>query len=228
MYETLTPWHECMSAWGVNPFADDMILAFLADIGIDGGLAIDQFTADYYDAKSWYNSIGEVQRLIKATISINRSKYDAMIAGLPYGQQRRKIRTPDITKTIDGSSTGTTTNDRRQTQTQIDTPTNYTSTRTHSVNPYDNPGWQDESKDVSVDSGSRTVLTSYSGDPDTMTNTATGQRTDTETGTETTTETITGTLNAKEAAEVLQMGLTVFREFERDLAAKLFVQLWEV
>lgn len=224
MYESLKPWHEVLESWGVNPFLQ--ILDFLTEIGIDGDIALSSFTSDYWDALTWYDSIGDTQRIMQATLSENRMLYDAMIDGMPYAQIRRKTRTPDLTRSTTGSSTGSSTAQRNQSVTTTDTPNNYTTTSINSVNPYDNPGWQNDRKNETTETGSRSTTTSYTGAPDSATSTTSGSRTDTETGTETTTETITGSMDPAAAAELIELGLTVFGKYKKDLAKRIFLQVW--
>lgn len=224
MYEDLKPWHEVLEAWAVNPFLQ--ILDFLTEIGIDGDIALSSFTSDYWDALTWYDSIGDTQRIMQATLSENRLIYDAMIDGMPYAQIRSKTRTPDLTRSTTGSSTGSSTAQRNQSVTTTDTPNNYRTTSINSVNPYDNPGWQDDRKNETTETGSRSTTTSYAGTPDTASSTMTGSKTETETGTETTTETITGSMDPAAAAELIELGLTVFGKYKKDLAKRLFLQVW--
>lgn len=224
MYDDLTPWHTVAEAWETNPF--NTIQTWLDDIGIDSALAMRSFTADYYDALTWYTDIGDAQTIIRATLAENHLLYDAMQDGMPYAQIRKKIRTPEITRAMTGTSKSSSSAQRKQTITSTDTPQNFKSTSTNSVNPYDNPGWTDETKNEYTETGSRTTQTSYSGDPDTASSSASGSRTDTETGTETTTEMITGSMDAAAAAELLELGLTIFGKYKKDLARKLFLQVW--
>ena len=224
MYETLKPWHEVLEAWGVNPFLK--ILDFLTEIGIDGEIALSSFTSDYWNALTWYDRIGDAQRIIVATLSENRMLYDAMIDGMPYAQVRKKTRTPNLTRSTSGTSSGSSTAQRNQSITTTDTPNGYKTTSINSVNPYDNPGWQDDRKNETTETGSRSTTTSYAGTPDTATSTTTGSKTESEPGTETTTETITGSMDPAAAAELIEMGLTVFGKYKKDLAKKLFLQVW--
>jgi hypothetical protein len=224
MYDDLKPWHEVLEAWDVNPFLQ--ILDFLTEIGIDGDIALSSFTSDYWDALTWYDSIGDTQRIMQATLSENRLLYDAMIDGMPYAQIRTKTRTPDLTRSTTGSSSGSSTAQRNQTVTTTDTPNNYRTTSINSVNPYDNPGWQDDRKNETTETGSRSTTTSYTGTPDTASSTMTGSMTESETGTDTTTETITGSMDPAAAAELIELGLTVFGKYKKDLAKRLFFQVW--
>ena len=224
MYDDLKPWHEVLEDWDVNPFLT--ILDFLTEIGIDGDIALSSFTADYWDAMTWYDSIGDTQRIMQATLSENRLIYDAMIDGMPYAQIRQKTRTPDLTRSTTGSSTSSSTAQRNQPVTTTDTPNNYRTTSINSVNPYDNPGWQDDRKNETTETGSRSTTTSYTGTPDTASSTTTGSKTETETGTDTTTETITGSMDPAAAAELIELGLTVFGKYKKELAKRLFLQVW--
>lgn len=224
MYDDLKPWHEVLEDWDVNPFLT--ILDFLTEIGIDGDIALSSFTADYWDALTWYDSIGDTQRIMQATLAENRLLYDAMIDGMPYAQIRRKTRTPDLTRSTTGTSTGSSTAQRNQAVTTTDTPNNYKTTSVNSVNPYDNPGWQDDRKNETTETGSRSTTTSYTGTPDTASSTTTGSKTESETGIETTTEMITSNMDAAAAAELIELGLTVFGKYKKDLAKRLFLQVW--
>lgn len=224
MYDDLKPWHEVLEDWGVNPFLQ--ILDFLTEIGIDGDIALSSFTADYWDALTWYDSIGDMQRIMQATLAENRLLYDAMIDGMPYAQIRRKTRTPDLTKTTTGTSTGISNAQRNQSVTTTDTPNGYKTTSINSVNPYDNPGWQDDRKNETTETGSRSTTTSYTGTPDTATSSTSGSKTETELGTETTTEMITNNMDAAAAAELIELGLTVFGKYKKDLAKRIFLQVW--
>lgn len=224
MYENLKPWNEVLAAWDVNPFLQ--ILDFLTEIGIDGEIALASFTADYYDAMTWFDRISDAQKIIVSTLAENRPLYDAMIDGMPYAQVRQKTRTPDLTRSTTGSSSGSSTAQRNQSVTTTDTPNGYKTTSINSVNPYDNPGWQDDRKNETTETGSRATTTSYAGTPDTATSTTTGSKTESETGTETTTETITGSMDPAAAAELIELGLTVFGKYKKDLAKRLFLQVW--
>lgn len=158
----------------------------------------------------------------------------------------------ETTGSSSSSSSGTSA--INQTATTTETPQGWQETRLHSVNPYDNPGMQPDNQDQISRTGSTQTTTVYSGNPDATTTTATGSdsssttgsrtttdnrttsttETRTETGTDTTTTTIhrTGddgreTAQQLIAAEIdLADRLNIYRIIARDIAAKLFLQVW--
>lgn len=209
-----------------NPFT--AISHILTDLGIDAADAFNHFTLDYHDAMCFFSDYSQIYSIISMVGITNGSKYNALIASYPFTQKHTKIRAPDITHEIEASSSGSADVTRRQTETQTETPIEYGQTRTHSVAPFDTTNFKSEYQDTITNNGSRTVSTSYSGDPDHTDSESTGTRTDTESGIETTTETTIGSdrLTLADTMADMQAAATIWQIIERDIAAKLFLQVW--
>ena len=209
-----------------NPFT--AITTLLQDLSITPADAFAHFTLDYHDAMCFFSDYSQIYSIISMVGIANGSKYNALIGSYPFAKKHTKIRTPDITHEIEASSSGSADVTRNQTETQTETPTEYGQTRTHSVAPYDTTTFKAEYQDSITNNGSRTVSTAYSGNPDHTESESSGSRTDTETGTETTTETTIGSdrLTLAETMADMQAAATIWQIIERDIAAKLFLQVW--
>ena len=209
-----------------NPFT--AISQILTDLGITAPDAFNHFTLDYHDAMCFFSDYSQIYSIISMVGITNASKYNALIGSYPFTTKHTKIRTPDITRSVEASSSGSANVTRGQTETQTETPNEYGQTRTHSVAPYDTTTFKAEYQDSITNDGSRTVSTSYSGDPDHTESESSGTRTDTESGTETTTETTIGSdrLTLAETMADMQGAATIWQIIERDIAAKLFLQVW--
>lgn len=226
MNDFLTPWADVSAGLSSNPFGQ--ISSLLASINMDTAAAWWQFNEDYHDADTWYTDQAEILKIFEIVANANKPKYQALVDNYPFSETRRKVRTPNITRELEASSSGSADVTRKQTETQTETPIGYGQTRTHSVAPYDTTTLKAEYQDSITNNGSRTVSTSYSGDPDHTESESSGSRTDKETGTETTTETVIGSdkLTMAEAMADMAAAANIFSIIERDLAAKLFVQVW--
>lgn len=226
MNDFWTPWAKVSADLTSNPF--EQISTLLASINMDTDAAWWQFNEDYHDADTWYTDQAEILKIFEIVANANKTKYQALVDTYPFSEMRRKVRTPDLTRELTASSTGSADVQRKQTETQTETPIGYGQTRTHSVAPYDTTTFKAEYQDSITNNGTRTVSTSYSGDPDHTESESSGTRTDTETGTETTTETVIGSdkLTMAEAMADMAAAANIFSIIERDIAAKLFVQVW--
>ncbi len=166
-------------------------------------------------------------------IAVYAKEYDAL-EDLALNERYSSIRTPDLTRetTSEGQSSGTVKNN--QSRSTTDSPNGFQTQNVHSVNPYDGTGFRTESQDISSETGTRTTTESYSGQPDQTSSTSSGESTTTEKGTETITHTLTrsGSDGRRTLQELAQQEFTlaermnIFRIIERDLAAKLFLQVW--
>lgn len=248
------------------PFAD-----ILVSIGLDTLSAMTAFTVDFATAKCMYTD-EYILKIFEIVYNTNKIKYEKLVAvaTAEYNpidnynmiESSTDVRTPDLINqltlntTIDMTDTRTTTTEGDSTTTSklnqikntTETPNNYTETSTHAVNPYDNPGFTDESKDTTVQYGSRTVSESYSGNADettvnagsTVTNSGgtftknSGINTNKETGTDTTEHELTrrGNIGVTTSQQMLESELALaakmnlFRIIEQDIASKLFLQVW--
>lgn len=253
-----------------NPFSG-VWTEILSALGLDDLAALDTFTIDFESAISRYTD-EYIQKLFTIIFKTNELKYKKLIsaATAEYNpidnynmvEKSTDTRTPDLTNKLTLNTTvamtdsretttkgdSTTSNKLNQTKNTTETPNNYTETATHAVNPYDNPGFTDESKDTTVQSGTRTVSESYSGNADettinsgsTVTNSGgtstvnSGTNTNTETGTDTTEHELTrrgniGVTTSQqmlEAEMALAAKMNIFKIIEQDIAEKIFLQVW--
>lgn len=130
-------------------------------------------------------------------------------------------RRPNLTTTSNSSS------ERKQSQTSTTTPLT-TETTTHSVNPYDNTGMQQQTQDATSMTGSNTTTISFTGQPDTASGTTT------RTGSETLEHSATRkgrdgrfTLSQIiEEAELSAARLDILDIIINDLADQIFLQVW--
>lgn len=226
MNDSLKPWREVSATITDNPFS--LLSALLTSINMDVDAALWQFNEDYHDADTWYTDQADILKIFEIVASSNKTKYQALVDTYPFSEMRQKVRTPSITHSVAASSSGSASVTRNQTETQTETPNGYGQTRTHSVAPFDTETLKNEYQDSITNNGTRTVSTSYSGSPDLTSSSSSGSRTDTETGTETTTETVIGSdkLTMAEAMADMAAAANIFTIIERDIAAKLFVQIW--
>ena len=213
------------------------------------------FMIDYAEAKCIYTHVA-LPTVGKKTAATNAKKYDKLIAiyNAEYNplenydrvEESTHTRVPDLTKTethdtstvLDAEGTVDTKNN--QTATTTTTPTNYGSTTTKRVSPYDMTGYKDAEQTETTMEGSQSVATSYAGDPDhtattnDATTTVTGDITTTEEGTDTTTIESNvhgniGVMSSQQMAEqeiALAQKMAIFKTMERDLAAAILLQVW--
>lgn len=243
----------------------------LEALGMDINVAWLMFSRDYDNAYTIYDD-DMIYSIWREVYQANYLKYQKFIAAaiaeyepienynmIEVGQD---IRTPNLTNQMTLNTTAAMTDTRstqvyshaentsqiNQTRTNTDTPSNYTTTSTHKVNPYDNPGFVNAEEDVSVQTGSRTNTETYSGNPDTSTTsgnssttnsggtstTNTGTNTSTATGTEKNDHHLTrrGNIGVTTSQQMLESELALaekmnlFRIIEQDIASKLFLQVW--
>lgn len=243
----------------------------LSEINLDTTAALDVFTIDYETAVSRYTD-EYIIKIFELVYNTNKTKYDKLIsvATAEYNpidnynmvESSTDARTPDLTNQLTLNTTtamtdtrttttegdSTTTNKLNQTKSTTETPNNFTETSTHEVNPYDNPGFVNESKDTSVQSGTRTVAESYSGNADettvnagtTITNSGgtstvnSGTNTSKVTGTDTTEHELTrrGNIGVTTTQQMLESEMSlaekmnIFKIIEQDIAEKVFLQVW--
>lgn len=271
---TITPYNDKYRKWGDidlsgNPFAQWQTV--LATLGIDIDAALQFFTLDYYSAVTNYSD-PYIMVVFGQVLTTAGDKYTRMIAAAKASynpihnvdatETYTDVRTPDLQKELTLNTTTAMTDTRsstltlntttsssiNQTRTTTDTPNNLKSTNTHSVNPYDDTGYHEESKDESIQTGSTQQTESYTGNPDTTQNTGTnttqnsggtsttntGTNTETDTGTETVEHNsrrygnIGVTSSQKLVNEELDLAdrLNIFKVIEQDIAKKLFLQVW--
>lgn len=232
MYRTLTPWNEVESTFDLpseNPFA--VFSSRLTALGIGTGEALEIFTRDYYDAECFFKNYTEVLDAFRNVHFLIDQRLDVIISNYPFNTVKQRTRAPNLTRSVSASSSGSADVSRNQTETQTETPKdNYGQERLHQVQPYDANTMSDEYKDTVTNKGSKEITTTYTGSPDHTASSSSGSRTDTETGTETITEKTIGKpgQSIAEAMEDYAAAMDVFRMIEREIAAKIFLQIWRL
>ena len=228
---------------------------WLDELSISIHDAATYFFIDFAEARCPYEDI-VLPTLGKKTAAINAKKYDKMIAiyNATYNplenydrtEESTHERVPELTRTethdttTQTDTTSNTTSAIHQTATTTTTPTNYGTTTTRKVSPYDSTGYQNAEQTDSIMSGSQAVATAYSGNPDTTDITAgstvgvTGDITTSETGTDTTTISSNihgniGVTSSQQMAEqelALAAKMAIFKVIEQDLADAVLLKVW--
>lgn len=235
-------WTDIISVTGAPNFWS-VFETLLTAIGLTVEDADRAFELDYEEAITTYAN-SSIEKVFNSVYLTNLKKYQKMIAvyaedydaleDLYYNETYTDLRTPNLQSatTSTGSASGTVKNN--QTRTTTETPNGWQTQNIHSVNPYDNSGMRSESQDISTESGTRSSAESWSGTADQTSSTSSGSQTTTETGTETITHTATkhgnnGGHTLQELAEqefTLAARMNIFKIIEKDLAAKVFLQVW--
>lgn len=268
----LRTWHEITGKIENQfEFWNEYWAELLENLGLTVHTAWETMQYDYASAVTRYDDddINLIFRLVynnnylkyKKLVTVATAEY-APIDNYNMTESSTDVRTPDLTNQVTLNTTSATTDTRsttsngtsnttsaiNQTKTTTDAPQNFKETSTHSVNPYDNPGFTIEYKDETTQEGTRNVQESYSGNPDTTavtssntstnsggTSTAnTGTNTSIETGTETNIHRLTrsGNIGVTTSQQMLESELiladkmNLFKIIEQDLASKLFLQVW--
>lgn len=185
-----------------------------------------------------------ITQIFLSNLIANKKKYDELIdfyeeTFYPFDDFYKSetydhTRTPNLSSGSTSTGTGSATSKHNETRTTTTTPTDYTTTTTHSVDPFDASGMRAESKDASVESGSRATTETYSGSPDTTTSTSSALSTVTTTGTDRNQydKDIHGRSGRRPTSEVVQDGLLaaalhdVLDIIINDIADQIFLQVW--
>lgn len=231
MYSTLKPWHEIAETFEYtqNPFHP--YINILTEIGMPEGTALSLFTRDYYSALCFYDSYEEIELAFLDILQMITQKYETLLENYPFSELKRRVRTPNLTRSMSASSSGSADVSRNQTETQTEEPLQgYGQTRTHSVSPYDagTNDFKGEYKDEVTNTGKKQLTTTYTGSPDHTASSSSGSRSDTETGTETTTETTIGKagMSMQEMLQDYALAKPIFKMIEEEIAKKIFLQVW--
>ena len=185
-----------------------------------------------------------IRQLFISNLTANKRKYDELIEFYeenfyPFSDYYRNekyehIRTPDLESSSSSSATGTATTERNQTRTETKTPDEYTTERTHKVDPFDETGLRNESQDITVESGSSSITESYDGDPDLTQTTNSAISTILTTGTDHNKydKIIHGRNGQRPTSEVVEDGLLAAAMHDildiiiGDIADQIFLQVW--
>lgn len=226
----LTRWADVYPTLQDNPFGQ--ISNFLDALGFDTSTEgmdnlINDFNWCYADALCYFTAESDINQIFKM-ILLNSEKYFVAQKLYTATKTETRIREPDLTTSTHGSANGKTTMNRKQTETQTETPNSYGMDKTHKVNPYDNPGLTEAYKDETLYKGTKTISTSFTGNPDESVSTSSANSSTSETGTDTTTITTIGSdgKTLAEQIEGIEAVNTLWQMIKADIAKKLFLQVW--
>lgn len=201
------------------------------------------FLIDYEIAQTSYTD-GYISIIFNSVYQTNREKYMRMAAAaiaeynplynVDANERYTDVRTPNLTTETytTGNSSGTVKNN--QTRTTTDNGGDYHNITDSKRDPYDGSGLRTDGQTDTHATGSRSSSESYSGEADTTSSTSTGSGTTTATGTETITHTLRryGNIGVTSSQSLitqeleLSQKLNIFKVIEKDIAAKLFIQVW--
>lgn len=224
-----------------NPWT--VFTSILTTLDLDTSAASSYFLIDYQNALTVYTN-DYIIRIFYLVYETNKKKYDKLLSvytatynpiqNYDMTETSTDIRTPDLESSSESSTSSNVMMKNNQSRTSTDTPNNYTETSVHSVNPYDNSGLRIESENANSISGSRTTTESFAGNADESSTTGTATSTTTTSGTDTNTHTLSrsGNIGVTTSQQMLESEIqladkmNIFRIIERDIAAKLFLQVW--
>lgn len=226
---------------------------YLTPLGFTEELAAIAFIQDYYSAWCPYND-AYIAPIFQRVALENRKKYEKLVAiysaeyeplvNYDRHETESSTRTPNLTTSRLGNSQAidNRTITKNQTETRADIAVapegggEWQEETLSSVTPYDSTAFADTEKTVRKETGHRETQTSYTGtgDTDNVTRSGTDSSTTTETGTDKNVRRLDvsgniGTVTAQDMAEqelALAEKMNIFRIIEKDIAAKLFLQVW--
>lgn len=227
-------------------------LSWLETLGFSQSNAADAFLQDYGGAWCPWDD-DKIPEVFQRVALENKRKYDmacAIFAAeyeplVNYERTESEIdtRTPNLTTAHSGQNAvqEARATKNNQTEHRADKPKandgeTWQETTTRSVAPYNTIDFSGSEKEERTETGWRETETHYTGEADTenTTRNTTDASTVTETGTDTHARSLTakgniGTMTVQDMANQeldLAERMNVFRTIERDLAAKLFLQVW--
>lgn len=228
---------------------------YLTPLGFTEELAAMAFLQDYYSSFCpWSDE--EIPNVFQRVALENNKKYEKLcsiysavydpILNYDRTDEETTTRTPDLTTERSGETSGSENRETQKNQVEhrADKPaapegSTWSETTETSVSPYDassNEDYYAREKVERTETGWRDTETSYTGEPDTesTTHSGTDSSTTTETGTDETVRELhsygnIGSMSSQTLAEqelALAEKMNIFRTIEKDLAAKLFLQVW--
>lgn len=245
--------HTICEAFDVLPF--DNFQPWLETLGIGESNASVNFLCDYYSAKCKYTD-DWILHIFQRVAQENAKKYDKLVSiwaaeynpieNYDRSEESTHTRTPDLQREISSSASeesggsSSTETERKQTRTTTDSAGDYVTTVQQSIAPEDTDTVHLQTETTTTPTGSSTQTETYTGQPDTSSTTTSGERstsgssTQTETGTETTVieSRIHGNIGVRSAQELAEQEMAlagkmnIFKVIEKDLAEKLFIQVW--
>lgn len=202
----------------------------LGEISVSSTQACNRMLQLYENAITTYTD-GYIEEIFANNLATNGKKFAELVklhsddldvlSPVDMTETFTDTRRPNLTTQSNSSS------ERKQSQTSTTTPLT-TETTTHSVNPYDNTGMQQQTQDATSMTGSNTTTISFSGQPDTASGTTTRSGT----------ETLEHSASRKgrdgrftlsqiiEEAELSAARLDILDIIINDLADQIFLQVW--
>lgn len=227
MMETLTPWKDVVQTLQTNPFSKiSLILQYIGITINEYDDCLADFNRDYYDAMCFFDDESIIYSVFES-MKLDFQKYMTAYDLSTTTESETRKRIPNLTNKTTGFASGSSRVTRNQTQTQTETP--YTNeTDTHKVTTYENNALNTASEDTHKKTGTQTIETSYTGQPDETSTSSSGASTTTETGTDTVEITRFGTptKTVLDQMEAFDHAKTVWAMIKTDLAKKLFIQVW--
>lgn len=201
------------------------------------------FNFDYADAWTDYDD-ATILNIFDMVYQVNRLKYlsmaNAIIAeynplyNVDATETYTDTRRPNLTATTttSGSSSGSIKNN--QTRTTTDNPGTYSEITANSRDPYDGSGLRVDQQSETHATGTRNTAESYSGEPDTTSTTTSGSSTEQRTGSETLEHSARryGNIGVTSSQSLVSQEIdlaarrNLLNVIFKDIAAKLFIQVW--
>lgn len=221
----------------------DFFTEVLELLNITSAEATSYFNFDYADAWTDYDD-ATISNVFDMVYQSNRLKYMSMADAITaeynplynadVTEAYTDTRRPNLiaTTTTSGSSSGTIKNN--QTRTTTDNGGTYHEISDNKRDPYDGSGLRTEGQTDTHAEGSRTSSESYSGEPDTSSTTTSGTATEQRTGSETIEHNLRryGNIGVTSSQSLVTQELdlaarrNVLKVIFKDIAAKLFLQVW--
>lgn len=225
-------WDECFNLYS----------GIFQALGVDYQIATDRMIQNYEQAVSVYTD-EYIKLIFTNNYYANAKKYAELLAlydsdidifsPVSMTESYTDLRTPNLSSSSSSTGSGSTQSSTNQSRTSTTTPAT-TTTNIHSVNPYDDTGLRTETQDATSETGTRTTVESYSGQPDSMTSSSTASSTVTSTGTETIKHDLTrsgrdGRFSISEIidqAEESAQKLNILDMILEDIANQILIQTW--
>lgn len=221
----------------------DFFTEVLELLNITSAEATSYFNFDYADAWTDYDD-ATISNIFDMIYQTNRLKYMSIanavtaeynpLYNADVTETYTDTRRPNLTATTttSGSSSGTVKNN--QTRTTTDNGGTYHEISDNNRAPFDGSGLRTEGQTDTYAEGSRTSSESFSGEPDTSSTTTSGTATEQRTGSETIEHNLRrfGNIGVTSSQSLITQELdlaarrNVLKVIFKDIAAKLFLQVW--
>lgn len=225
----------------INPFG--IYETFLINVGCSSDEALDYFSINYEKQVCVYTN-ETISNLFRLNYYANLKKYQELVSiietdlnilnPVDLTENYTDIRTPNLQSSSSSNGSAETNTQRKQTRTTTTTPTQYQSETTHQSNPYDNTGFNNVTKDTTVESGSTATTETFTGPPDSTGTISAATTTTTATGNERIEHRLTrsgrdGRFKVSEIiddAELTAAKLNFLQVLCNDLSDCIFLQMW--